>query len=132
MNGYLPPHEACEKTGISIYTLTKLIEQGKVRTQETTDITSSSSNKLKFVCLDDISDALDGRELEYVDISLVGSEYGITPSAVRYQIKRGRLRWRRQGDSLQSCKPDLDQFVEGATSRPSGRPKGTIRESVHI
>lgn len=132
MNGYLPPHEACEKAGITAYVLTKLIGQGKVRTLSTVDITSSRNSPLKFVCLQDIRDALAGIELVYVDISVACTQYGVTPSAVRYHIRRGRVRWRRDGTALQPCKPDLDLFVEDADTRPSGRPRTRVRDPVPV
>ena len=126
MTEYLPPHEACEKAGITLYHLEKLIAHGKVRFQETTDITGKRQAPLRFVCAGDILDAQNGVELSFIDIKNVPEEYGITTSAVRYHIKRGRLRWRRTGLNLQPCKADLDQFVQGAFSLPCNHPNGSI------
>ncbi|MDR1242225.1 MAG: hypothetical protein LBM00_05520 [Deltaproteobacteria bacterium] len=129
MIGYLPINEASGKAGITIYMLNKLIEDGKVRVKETSDISRHSNSRLRYVCLQDIIDAQSDLELSYIDISRVGSVYGLTSNAVRHQIKKHRLRWRRNGVHLQPCSSDLDLFVQDSKTKPVGRPKGTLSAS---
>jgi hypothetical protein len=130
MIGYLPINEALGKAGISMYMLNRLVENGKVRVKETSDISRHSNSRLRYVCLQDIIDALSGLELSYIDISRVSSVYGLTPNAVRHQIKNRRLRWRRDGVHLQPCAADLDLFVQGFKAKPVNRPKGMAAGSA--
>jgi hypothetical protein len=130
MIGYLPINEACGKAEITIYMLNKFIDDGKVRVKETTDISRHRKSRLRYVCLQDIIDAQSGLELSYIDISRVGSIYGITPNAVRYQIKNHRLRWRRNGVHIQPCVSDLDLFVQDTRAKPVGRPKDVLSGSA--
>lgn len=128
MNGYLPVREACDKTGMTLYFLNKLIDEGKVRMHETSNITKRRNLQIRLVCTQDIMDAQSGVELRYIDIKSVGDLYGITPNAVQYQIKRNRLRWRRNGMHLQVCVSDLKQFLQPIGNKPDGSPKGTPDE----
>jgi hypothetical protein len=117
MNGYLPVHEACAKAGITSRMLTRLIAEGKVRAQDTHDKAKSGRPLVRYVSFQDILDAQTGLGLNYIDIHKVGSEFGIAPRCVRYQIRHHRLRWRREGAYLQPCIPDLDMFIKQAASK---------------
>lgn len=130
MNGYVSISEACNKAMLSHYQLNKLIEEGKVRIKDTTDITKRSSSRLRSVCLQDIFDAKSGIVLPYIDISDVGEIFDLTPGSARYLIKSGRLRWRRENSHTQLCRSDLELFVKDAQCKPAGRPKGSISRSA--
>ncbi len=111
MNGYLPLHEACDKAGITLRMLNRLIAEGKVRVKDTCCILKGRP-QIRYVAYQDIIDAQTGFEPAYIDIQNVDAEYGITPQAVRQQIEKRRLRWRRVGARLQPCVQDLDMFRE--------------------
>ena len=130
MKEYLLIKEACVKVGITAYMLNKLIEEGKVRVKETSDISRHSDSRLRYVCLQDILDAQSGLELRFMDIGQVMKEYGITPNAVRHQIRRRRLRWRRNGVTLQPCVSDLELFIREARTKPAGQPESAIIHSA--
>lgn len=115
MTGYIPVNEACIKARISLYMLNKYINEGKVRVKDTTDMTQKNRTRVRYVSYQDILDVLNCLELSYVDIKLVKSLFGISPRVVRYQIKNHRLRWRRNGSSLQPCVVDLELYVSGST-----------------
>lgn len=126
MNGYLPISEACGKTGTTLYLLTKLIDEGRVRMKETSDITKRRNTQLRLVCIQDIIDAQSEIELRYIDIKSVGDIYGITPNAVRYQIRRHRLRWKRNATCLQVCISDLEQFLQFFAEKLDGNSKDSV------
>ena len=130
MNGYLPDNEACEKLGMKLYALNKLIDAGKVRMKETSNLTKRRHSPVRLVCIQDIMDAQSNIELRYIDVKSVGDVYGLTPNAVRYHIMHHRLRWRRQGANLQACADDLDIFVLPVNAKPVGRPKGLLGHSA--
>jgi hypothetical protein len=115
MTDYLPAKKACEKAGITLHALNKLIEVGKVRELHTTDITQRPQLRLRVVCLRDILDVKSGLELVFTDMRTAAEKYGVTPSAIHYHIKRHRIRWRR-GGTLQPCAADLDILL-----RPDGK-----------
>lgn len=112
MNGYLLVHEACDKAEITSRMLNRLIADGKVRVKDTCFILKGRSQQVRYVAYQDIIDAQTGFEPDYVDIQHVSAKYGITPQAVRQQIQKHRVRWRRVGAHLQPCGPDLDMFRE--------------------
>lgn len=124
MNGYLSPKEACERGGITPYMLSKLLEEGKVREMQTTDITRGLKSLLRFVCLQDILDAKAGLELSFTDIHNVAAQYGVTPGAIRFHIKRRRIRWRRCGMKLQPCSDDVDLFLGAGGQTKIRKRKG--------
>lgn len=132
MTGYLLAKEACERSGITPYILNKLIDEGKVRMKETTDITRGGGTVLlRFVCFQDILDVQAGLEPAFIDLQHVGTIYGITPGAVRFHIKKRRIRWRRNGLKLQPCKPDLDQFLQGNHQQGAGQKSArTSKQNV--
>lgn len=125
MTGYIPINEACAKAEISRYMLNKYISEGKVRAKDTTDMTKKGRRRVRYVSYQDILDELNGLELNYVDIKLVNSMFGITPRVVRYQIKNHRLRWRRKGTSRQPCVADLELYVSGSMPEPAAKFKAT-------
>jgi len=130
MKGYLTLSEACSETGMTLYALNNLIGAGIVRVKKTSDIARGNSVKQRYVLLQDILDAQSGLESSYMDISKVYSVYGLTTSAVRDQIKKHRLRWKRRGVHLQVCVSDLEEFFQEAEGKTSGHKKGAMRYSA--
>ncbi|MDL2313946.1 hypothetical protein LJC36_03080 [Desulfovibrio sp. OttesenSCG-928-C14] len=126
MNGYLPAKEACVKTGMTLYLLNKLINDGRIRLKETSDITKRRNSRIRLVCVQDIIDVQTGVELRYLGVKRVGEEFDITPNAVRYQIKHHRLRWRRNGVYLEVCISDLEHFLRPAHEKSNGSPRGLL------
>lgn len=130
MSGYLPVKEACVKTGMTLYLLNKLVEEGKVRLKETSDITKRRSSRIQLVCVQDIIDAQTGVELHYLGIKNAGEAYDISTNAVRYQIKHRRLRWRRTGTHLEVCISDLEQFLQPTDGKTNGSARGFLGKSA--
>jgi len=130
MKGYLPLSEACRETGMTLYALNSLIDTGMVRVKKTSDITRGGAKRQRYVFLQDILDAQSGLELSYMDISKVYSVYGLTASAVREQIKKHRLRWRRRGVHLQPCVSDLEAFLQEVEDKTSGHKESDLGRSA--
>ena len=122
MNGYLPLHEACDKAGITLRMLNRLIAEGKVRVKDTCFILKGRP-QVRYVVYQDIIDAQTGVEPGYIDLQHVDTEYGVTPQAVRHHIQKLRIRWRRVGAHLQPCVPDLDMFLSEARQSPGAASK---------
>lgn len=91
--------------------------------KKTSDVTKRRNFQVRLICIQDIIDAQSERDLRYIYIRNVGGVYGITPNAVRYQIRHHRLRWRRLGTNLQVCVSDLEQFILPINGKSVDRPK---------
>lgn len=130
MKGYLPIDKACAIKDITLYVMEKLIDEGKVRAKESINIGGGKNAKLLFVCLQDVTDALMGVDLPYIDIGQVEAAFGITPRVVRFHIGNHRFRWRRDGQRLQPCISDLEAYIRHTKNKPAGRSKSAIGSSA--
>lgn len=130
MTGYIPINEACVRAGISVYMLNKYVSEGKIRVKDTTDMTKKGRAKVRYVSYQDILDAQNGLELDYVGIKQVDSMFGIASRVVRYQVENHRLRWRRNGTNLQVCVSDLELYASGSMPESAARSKATLSQAA--